>query len=88
MSPSNVNWNIQRRGRSWSGDEAMPRFDLTPEKIEMVKGKLFDRDEQRLMMLGLLLENLGADAAVTLGDPQVWRDAVAALDRGKSKSNR
>ena len=83
MSPSNVNWNIQRRGRTWTDGEALPRFDLTPERIEMVKGKLFDRDEQRLMMLGLLLENMGADAAVRLGDPQVWRDAVATLDRGK-----
>ena len=33
-------------------------------------------------MLGLLLENVGADAAVHLGDPEVWREAVAALPRG------
>ena len=45
----------------------------------MVGGKLFDTDEQRLVMLGMLLENLGADAAVGLGDPEVWRKAVSAL---------
>jgi hypothetical protein len=28
-------------------------------------------------VLGLLLENVGVDAAVRLGDPQVWREAVA-----------
>jgi hypothetical protein len=30
-------------------------------------------------MLGMLLENLGADAAVRLGDPQVLREAVARI---------
>jgi hypothetical protein len=30
-------------------------------------------------MLGLMLENVGADQAVRLGDPAVWRAAVAAL---------
>ena len=34
-------------------------------------------------MLGLLLENLGVDAAVRLGNVQMWRDAVAALPSGK-----
>jgi len=28
------------------------------------------------------LENIGADAAVHLGDPDVWREAVAALPHG------
>jgi hypothetical protein len=71
-----VSWDIRREGRSWIAGEALPRYELTPEKIEMVRGKLFNNDEERIMMLGLLLENLGADAAVRLGDPQVWRDAV------------
>ena len=79
MPKSNsVDWNIGRTGRSWRS-EAMRRWKLTPEKIEMVDGKLFDTDEQRLVMLGMLLENLGADAAVRLGDPQVWREAVARI---------
>jgi hypothetical protein len=79
MPKSNsVDWNIGRTGRSWRS-EAMRRWTLTPEKIEMVDGKLFDTDEQRLVMLGMLLENLGADAAVRLGDPQVLREAVARI---------
>jgi hypothetical protein len=60
----------------------MERYELTPEKIEMVGSKLFWRDEERLLMLGLLLENVGVDAAVRLGDPAVWREAVAALPAG------
>jgi hypothetical protein len=75
-----VDWDIRREGRAWHGDEALERFELAPWKTEMVAGKLYDRDEQRLNVLGLLLENMGADAAVRLGDPAVWRAAIAALD--------
>ncbi len=73
-------WDIQRQGRAWSGQEAKARYELTPEKFEMFKGKLFWDDEDRLRLLGLLLENVGADAAVRLGNPQIWRDAVAGLE--------
>jgi hypothetical protein len=58
----------------------MDRYALTPEKLEMIRGKLLWSDEERVNLLGLLLENVGADRAVRLGDPQVWRDAVAALE--------
>ena len=78
IQPGAIDWKIRRAGRSWR-KEAMQRWGLTPEKIEMVDGKLFDTGEQRLLMLGMLLENVGADAAVRLGDPQVWRDALARL---------
>ena len=57
----------------------MARYQLTPEKIEMVRGQLFWSDEDRLTMLGLLLENVGIDAAVRLGDPNEWKAAVADL---------
>ena len=79
-----VDWDIRRAGRSWR-KEATQRWKVTPEKIEMVDGKLFDTDEQRLMMLGMLLESLGVDRADGLGDPQVWRDALAALSRPPSQ---
>ena len=45
----------------------------------MVDGKLLFDDHDRLLLLALLLENIGADAAVQLGDPAVWREAVARL---------
>jgi hypothetical protein len=72
-------WDIRREGRAWVAGEAHPRYGLTPEKIEMIGGKLFWTDEDRLTMLGLLLENVGMDAAVRLGDPRLWRAAVADL---------
>ena len=72
-------WEIRRSGRVWVRGEAFERFQLTPEKIEMADGLLFLDEEDRLTMLGLLLENVGADAAVRLGDAAVWREAVARL---------
>jgi hypothetical protein len=76
---TDVKWDIRKQGRAWTGDEAMQRFELTPEKFEMYQGRLFWSDEDRLNLLGLLLENVGAARAVQLGDPAVWRDAVAEL---------
>ena len=74
-----VAWDIRRSGRAWGAGEAMDRFALTPGKFEMYQGKLFWSDEDRLTLLGLLLENVGVDAAVRLGDPAVWRAAIREL---------
>jgi hypothetical protein len=71
-------WDIRGEGRAW-GKEAWARHQLTPEKLEMSQGKLLWDDDQRVALLGLLLENVGADRAVRLGDPDVWRAAVASL---------
>jgi hypothetical protein len=76
---SEIQWDIRRKGREWQGEEVWTRYYSAPEKIELINGKIFFSDEQRLRMLGLLLEQLGADAAVQLGNPQVWRDTVAEL---------
>jgi hypothetical protein len=74
-----VTWDIRREGRAWNGGEALERFAYTPERMEMVDGKLLVDDHERRLLLALLLENMGADAAVRLGDPAVWREAVARL---------
>ncbi len=76
---SGIRWDIRREGRSWEGDEAWERYQLTPEKTEMTDGKLYWDDEERLTMLGLLLENVGIDKAIRLGDPRLWREAIAEL---------
>ncbi len=72
-------WNIGLEGRAWSGSEATQRHDLLPAQLEMVRGKLLWSEEDRVMLLAALLENVGALKAVQLGDPQVWRTAVAQL---------
>jgi hypothetical protein len=74
-------WDIRNEGRAWGKDEAWARFVLTPEKTEMVEGKLLSTEDDRETLLALLLENVGADRAVQLGDLGVWRAAVAKLGR-------
>lgn len=74
-----VAWRIGREDRAWTAEEARSRYELTPEKFEMHAGKLFWDDTQRLTLLAPLLENVGADQAVRLGDPEVWRAAIREL---------
>ena len=50
-------WDIRREGRAW-GEEALSRYSMTPEKFEMVRGKLFWSEEQRLTLFARLLEPL------------------------------
>lgn len=74
-------WDIKNEGRAWSREEVEEKyFKLCPEKIELIEGKLFWNDRERLAMLAMLLENVGADKAVRLGDKAVWKAAIAKLD--------
>ncbi len=81
MTSDRPKWDIRNEGRAWSGEEAFARYMLKPHKIELIEGKLLFSSEDRETLLGLLLENVGADRAVQLGDPEVWRAAVAKLPR-------
>lgn len=74
-----MEWDIRREGRAWNGEDGFQRYSLTPEKFEMIDGKLFWTDEDRVNVLALLLENVGADRAVRLGNPRVWSEAVEGL---------
>jgi hypothetical protein len=75
-------WELRRDGRAWTLKERWERWELTPEKFEMWDGKLFFDDTQRINLLGLLLENVGLDAAVRLGSLEAWEAAlVAARDQ-------
>ncbi|HLL73158.1 MAG TPA: hypothetical protein VK363_17100 [Pyrinomonadaceae bacterium] len=78
-----INWDFRSDGRAWSRDEIRSRYSLTPEKIELIEGKLFWTEEDRLNMLGLLLENVGLDKAVRLGDPLMWRQAISKLEASR-----
>jgi hypothetical protein len=77
-----IRWDIRREGRAWTAAEFRSRMELTPEKLEAVEGKLLWTHEDRVRLLGLLLENVGADEAVKLGAPWVW--VGAALNRPRT----
>ncbi len=57
----------------------MQRYDFLPAQVVMVRGKLLWSEEDRIILLAALLENVGALKAVQLGDPHVWRTAVARM---------
>ena len=79
MEKNQIEWDIRRKGHAW-GNAAMRVYLADyPEKPEVVDGKLFWSEEDRLNVLALLLENVGVDKAVRLGSREVWKAAVKAL---------
>ncbi len=72
-------WKIEREGREWKGEEFNKRIYQAPEKIEYVAGIFVDEGE-RLTVLAMLLENLGIDKAVQLGNLKDWKAAIAELE--------
>jgi hypothetical protein len=72
-------WDIRREGRVWSHEEFDRRIYQAPEKIEF-RGGIFIYESERLTVLAMLLENLGIDKAVRLGNSKDWKDAIVELD--------
>jgi hypothetical protein len=72
-------WNIQRKGSAWPVGNVLERDGRIPAgaRIEIHYGKLLFNDDDRMTLLALLLENVGIDNAVTLGNPEDWLDAAA-----------
>ena len=68
---------MRPEGRAW-GPEGLSYY-MVPERIELIDGKLFWGEEERLTMFAHLLENVGVNQAVRIGNPGVWRAAVANL---------
>lgn len=75
-----IEWDIRREGRQWSNDEFDQRIYQAPEKIEYVDG-IFASDRQRLVVLGMLLENLGIDKVIRFGNLEDWKAAIADLEK-------
>ena len=79
-------WDIHREGRSWTADEFTVRADRLIElKFEIYRGRLFWNEETRRMVLGMLLENVGIDATVRMGDPARWKEAIDKMLAERTK---
>lgn len=52
--------DVRRQGRRWSHEEFDQRIYQAPEKIEFV-GVIFASERERLIVLGMLQENLGIE---------------------------
>ena len=71
--------SLEGRSRPWTVEELRTRLHGFPEKLELIGGRLYASEEELLALLGFLLEEVGAARAVRLGDPDVWRRALAEL---------
>jgi hypothetical protein len=80
-------WDIRRKGRRWTAEEMESRLQMAPEKIEFVDG-IFASDNERLIVLGMLLENLGIDKALRFGELEEWKAALNALEKLQAKGDR
>jgi hypothetical protein len=80
-----LNWDIRRKGRLWSHEEFDERISQAPEKIEYVNG-IFASDRERLVVLGMLLENLGIDRVIQFGRLEDWNASIE--DLGKKQGSR
>lgn len=78
-----VAWHLSRQGRSWSADEMVAKLDLLPAKLEALGGKVCLTVEQRLVLLAALIENIGTDIVVALGDLDIWRASIAAREQAE-----
>ena len=52
------NFNFEHEGKPINLDRYR---SIAPSKLELINGHLFWSEEERLNMLGLLIENLGTD---------------------------
>jgi hypothetical protein len=75
-----IEWDIRRDGRIWSHEEFDERINQAPEKIEYVNG-IFASNRERLIVLGMLLENLGIDRVVQFGRLEDWKTAIDDLEK-------
>jgi hypothetical protein len=81
-----INWDIRRQGRRWSDEEFDERCYQAPDKIEFVNG-IFASDRERLIVLGMLLENLGIDRVVQFGRLEDWKAAIADLEKRRGSGS-
>ena len=75
-----ADWDIRHEGRRWTKEEAEHRLYQAPEKIEFAGG-IFVGEDQRLTVLGILLENFGIDKVIRFGKLEDWKAAIADLER-------
>jgi hypothetical protein len=73
-------WNIGLEGRTWNIDRYYEAGAAMPEKFELIDGKLFWSERERLGMLSAMLEQVGLAAAVRLAPKALWLEALAQLD--------
>jgi hypothetical protein len=81
-----IDRDIGREGRLWSDEEFEERIGQAPEKVEFVDG-IFASDRERLVVLGMLLENLGIDRAIRFGRLEDWKAAIEHREKKRGSGD-
>lgn len=79
-----TSWNIGLEGRQWTGEELSTREDAIPAGIELIRGQILWSEDERLTLLAMLLEIVGARAAVRMGSPDIWRRALEEVNNASA----
>jgi hypothetical protein len=77
-------FDIRTVGRRWTAEEMAQLHDELPGRLEMANGMLCMDEDQRLLLLGALLEHVGTERAVRLGSLSVWKSAVAQREEDQA----
>ena len=80
VPPEPGTFDIGLEGRRWTVDRYYALDDVLPERMELLDGKLFHGERQRLGMLGAMLEQVGLAKAVTLAPKELWLQALDQLE--------
>ena len=80
VPPEPGTFDIGLEGRRWKVDRFHELDTVLPEKMELIDGKLFWSERERIGMLGAMLEQVGLAKAVTLAPKELWLQALAQLE--------
>jgi hypothetical protein len=74
--PEAGTFDIGLEGRRWKVDRFLELETILPEKMELIDGKLFWSERERLGMLAAMLEQVGLVDAVKLAPKELWLEAL------------
>ena len=80
LPPEPGTFDIGLEGRRWTVNRFHELDTVLPEKMELIEGKLFWSERERLGMLGAMLEQVGLAKAVTLAPKELWLEALRQLE--------
>ena len=76
--------DIRLLGRSWTAAE-MARYHELPGRLELMDGWLCFYEQERLDLLGALIEHVGTARTVLCGPLDVWKTAIRQRERDEDE---
>ena len=74
---------IGLKGQRWTVAIYHEIGEMLPEKMELIDGKLFWTERERIGMLAAMLEQMGLVAAVRLAPKALWLEALRIVEESE-----